>query len=61
MKNSSLVKIPEIYFLNSDMAFLTPFLWPKIAASSPVFRSGFKTSDQVQGQGVRPIGKAQHT
>jgi hypothetical protein len=21
--------------------------------------SGFKTSDQVQGQGVRPIGKAQ--
>jgi len=24
-------------------------------------RSGFKTSDQVQGQGVRPIGKAQHT
>jgi hypothetical protein len=25
------------------------------------YRSGFKTSDQVQGQGVRPIGKAQHT
>jgi hypothetical protein len=24
-------------------------------------RSGFKTSDQVQGQGARPIGKAQHT
>ena len=24
-------------------------------------RSGFKTSDQVQRQGVRPIGKAQHT
>jgi hypothetical protein len=24
-------------------------------------RSGLKTSDQVQGQGVRPIGKAQHT
>jgi len=22
--------------------------------------SGFKTSDQVHGQGVRPIGKAQH-
>jgi hypothetical protein len=26
-----------------------------------ITRSGFKTSDQVQGQGVRPIGKAQHT
>jgi hypothetical protein len=25
------------------------------------YRSGFKTSDQVQGQGVRPAGKAQHT
>jgi hypothetical protein len=24
-------------------------------------RSGFKIPDQVQGQGVRPIGKAQHT
>jgi hypothetical protein len=24
-----------------------------------MLRSGFKTSDQVQGQGVRPIGKAQ--
>jgi hypothetical protein len=26
-----------------------------------VVRSGFKTLYQVQGQGVRPIGKAQHT
>jgi hypothetical protein len=26
---------------------------------STINRSGFKTSDQVQGQGVRPIGKAQ--
>jgi hypothetical protein len=26
-----------------------------------ISRSGFKTSDQVQGQGVRPIEKAQHT
>jgi hypothetical protein len=26
-----------------------------------IHRSGFKTSDQVQGQGVRTIGKAQHT
>jgi hypothetical protein len=26
-----------------------------------LIRSGFKTSDQVQGQGVRPIEKAQHT
>ena len=26
-----------------------------------LLRSGFKIPDQVQGQGVRPIGKAQHT
>jgi len=26
-----------------------------------IIRSGFKIPDQVQGQGVRPTGKAQHT
>jgi hypothetical protein len=33
----------------------------KLPSNQTLIRSGFKTSDQVQGQGVRPIGKAQHT
>ena len=48
------------YNLLSEMDFLShtlPDLFPRCSLN----RSGFKISDQVQGQGVRPIEKAQHT
>ena len=47
--------------LNSNVAIS---IRVDLTSAKPVFqhsRSGFKIPDWVQGQGVRPIGKAQHT
>jgi hypothetical protein len=40
---------------------IVAFVGLKNLPFSFMVRSSFKTPDQVQGQGVRPIGKAQHT
>jgi hypothetical protein len=47
-------KTIDVYTIKMKKNKSTAFQWF-------LFRSGFKASDQVQGQGVRPIGKAQHT
>ena len=45
--------------LNSTTDRIEQELNPTLLVIRYLFRSGFKTSDQVQGLGVRPIGKAQ--
>jgi hypothetical protein len=60
------LKLPIEDFQNPEING-TPTVWDVLSIGWFIIfpcclsRSGFKTSDKVQGQGIRQIGKAQHT